>query len=200
MAARVVIAIVFDFEDTLVPDSTSQLLEGLGMDVDAFWRETVATLVRDGWDPALAYPHCCLSLREDGVPSGSLARQRPRRRALLRALTSSSRGGTPEVPHVRHASPNGSCPSKPDSGSRTALGANAAVLPPDPLRQVGQHDCADQGRYADHRPPRRAHRECTQAIQKGAKRHHQQERACVEAVPSAAAHRVSEAANTEHTQ
>ncbi len=48
MAARDVIAIVFDFDDTLVPDSTSQLLEGLGVDVDAFWRETVAPLVRDG--------------------------------------------------------------------------------------------------------------------------------------------------------
>ncbi len=29
VAARDVIAIVFDFDDTLVPDSTSQLLEGL---------------------------------------------------------------------------------------------------------------------------------------------------------------------------
>ena len=76
MAARDVIAIVFDFDDTLVPDSTSQLLEGLGVDVDAFWRETVATLVRDGWDPALAYLHRLLSLREDGLASGSLTRQR----------------------------------------------------------------------------------------------------------------------------
>ncbi len=76
VAARDVIAIVFGFDDTLVPYSTSQLLEGLGVAVDSFWRETVATLVRDGCDPALAYLHDCLPLREDGVPSGSLTRQR----------------------------------------------------------------------------------------------------------------------------
>ncbi len=57
MAARNVIAIGFDIDDTLVPDSTSQLLEGLGVDVDAFWRETVATVVRDGCNPARAYLH-----------------------------------------------------------------------------------------------------------------------------------------------
>jgi len=57
MAARNVIAIGFDIDDTLVPDSTSQLLDGLGVDVDAFWRETVATVVRDGCNPARAYLH-----------------------------------------------------------------------------------------------------------------------------------------------
>ncbi len=76
LSARDVIAVEFDLDDTLVPGSTSQRLEGLGVDVDTFWRETLATLVRDGWDPAGPYLHHFLSLREDGVPPGLLARQR----------------------------------------------------------------------------------------------------------------------------
>ena len=50
-----VIAVVFDFDDTLVPDSTTALLESRGVDARAFWSEVVPPLVDEGYDPPLAY-------------------------------------------------------------------------------------------------------------------------------------------------
>ena len=50
-----IIAVVFDFDDTLAPDSTSGLLNSLGIDVPAFWSQTVEPLIRTGWDPVPAY-------------------------------------------------------------------------------------------------------------------------------------------------
>ncbi|MBN4066707.1 hypothetical protein JYU14_01330 [Simkania negevensis] len=49
-----IIAIVFDFDDTLSPDSTSAFLASLGIDVPAFW-EDVNTLYQSHWDPIPAY-------------------------------------------------------------------------------------------------------------------------------------------------
>lgn len=50
------IAVVFDFDDTLAPDTTSGLLEWLGVaDVPAFWDQQVAPLTANGWDPVPAY-------------------------------------------------------------------------------------------------------------------------------------------------
>lgn len=50
------IAVVFDFDDTLAPDTTSGLLEWLGVaDVPAFWDQQVAPLTASGWDPVPAY-------------------------------------------------------------------------------------------------------------------------------------------------
>ena len=53
-----VIAMIFDFDDTLAPDSISHLLRRelrfTDEQVKAFWDETTA-LVTDGWDPPIAY-------------------------------------------------------------------------------------------------------------------------------------------------
>ena len=49
-----IIAITFDFDDTLAPDATSGLLEARGVDVDPFWLE-VKSLYQSGWDPVPAY-------------------------------------------------------------------------------------------------------------------------------------------------
>lgn len=49
------IAVIFDFDDTLGPDSTSSFLEAAGVDVRWFWRECVDELIRRGWDPIPAY-------------------------------------------------------------------------------------------------------------------------------------------------
>ena len=49
------VAVVFDFDDTLAPDSTSQLLAALGVDPHSFWRDQVEPLVEAGWDPVPAY-------------------------------------------------------------------------------------------------------------------------------------------------
>jgi hypothetical protein len=43
------IAIVFDFDDTLAPDSTSSYLESIGMNVHDFWKKKVQPLLEDFW-------------------------------------------------------------------------------------------------------------------------------------------------------
>jgi hypothetical protein len=49
------IAIVFDFDDTLAPDTTTSFLESLGVDVKEFWTKTVQKRIDAGWDPVPAY-------------------------------------------------------------------------------------------------------------------------------------------------
>jgi len=49
-----IIAVIFDFDDTLAPDSTSSFLERQGLDVKAFWK-SVEPLLKSGWDPVPAY-------------------------------------------------------------------------------------------------------------------------------------------------
>jgi hypothetical protein len=48
------IGVVFDFDDTLAPDSTSSFLEAHGLNVKRFWR-SVDPLLDEGWDPVPAY-------------------------------------------------------------------------------------------------------------------------------------------------
>lgn len=48
------IAIVFDFDDTLVPDTVDALLESLGIDALEFRQEKIRPLVDKGWDKILA--------------------------------------------------------------------------------------------------------------------------------------------------
>jgi haloacid dehalogenase-like hydrolase len=49
-----VIALVFDFDGTLGPDTITSLLIAQKADPDIFW-SSVAELVKDDWDPPLAY-------------------------------------------------------------------------------------------------------------------------------------------------
>ncbi|MCB0352478.1 MAG: haloacid dehalogenase-like hydrolase [Bdellovibrionales bacterium] len=51
---KIRIGLVFDFDDTLAPDSTSQLLERLEVDPHEHWKAH-AKLVKQGWDPIPAY-------------------------------------------------------------------------------------------------------------------------------------------------
>lgn len=48
------IAIVFDFDDTLVPDSFDSLLESCDIDANQFRQEKMQPLINDGWDEILA--------------------------------------------------------------------------------------------------------------------------------------------------
>ena len=48
------LAVVFDYDDTLAPDSYTQLLEHLGHERDAFNEKRVAPLEEDGWDHIMA--------------------------------------------------------------------------------------------------------------------------------------------------
>lgn len=63
-----IIAVIFDFDDTLAPDSTSSFLDILGVDVPKFWKEKVQPLVDSGWDPVPAYLYEIIQLSKDAIP------------------------------------------------------------------------------------------------------------------------------------
>ncbi|HAG83525.1 MAG TPA: haloacid dehalogenase-like hydrolase [Cyanobacteria bacterium UBA12227] len=48
------IALVFDFDDTLVPDTFDNLVESCGFDYKVFRKERVQPLIDNGWEPILA--------------------------------------------------------------------------------------------------------------------------------------------------
>jgi hypothetical protein len=54
MASQNIIAVIFDCDDTLCPDTITFLLQSYDIDAKLFWRE-VAGQVSAGWDPPLAY-------------------------------------------------------------------------------------------------------------------------------------------------
>jgi hypothetical protein len=60
------IAVIFDFDDTLAPDSTSGFLDQLGIDVKAFWGDRVMPLIAAGWDPVPAYLYAMIEVSNDG--------------------------------------------------------------------------------------------------------------------------------------
>ena len=70
------IAIVADCDDTLAPDTTGQLLRLCGVDSDDFFRNRSAPLVREGWDPSLAYMHEMIRLAQPSGPLSGLTRQK----------------------------------------------------------------------------------------------------------------------------
>ena len=70
-----VIAVIFDFDDTLLPDSTSALLQRHGLDPQDFWVRRVPALVSKGYDPPLAYLNLLLQETGSGKPLGELTNQ-----------------------------------------------------------------------------------------------------------------------------
>lgn len=61
-----VIALIFDFDDTLAPDSTSGFLESIGVDTQQFWSGRVDPLLAQDWDPVPAYLHEMIALSQRG--------------------------------------------------------------------------------------------------------------------------------------
>jgi len=57
--SRATIALVFDFDDTLAPDSTSKVLEAVGIEPQPFWRDHVE-LMAQGWDQVPAWMYMML--------------------------------------------------------------------------------------------------------------------------------------------
>jgi hypothetical protein len=53
-APQNVIALVFDFDDTLTDDSTTALLKVVGIDTKEFWGTKAKALLDAGWDPTPA--------------------------------------------------------------------------------------------------------------------------------------------------
>lgn len=66
------LALIFDFDDTLVPDSTTQFLKSKGIDTDKFWRQDAKALIERGYDPALAFLRLFLASVGPGMPLGLL--------------------------------------------------------------------------------------------------------------------------------
>lgn len=66
--AQNTIAVIFDFDDTLAPDSTSGFLHSLGLDVPSFWQNRVQPLIDEGWDPIPAYLYMMLKVSREEVP------------------------------------------------------------------------------------------------------------------------------------
>lgn len=72
-----VIALIFDFDDTLIPDSTSSLLEEYSLDPEKFWNEEVRGLVNDGFEPTHAFltnfiKHCNTGQKLHGISDKEL--------------------------------------------------------------------------------------------------------------------------------
>src|SRR5690606_37863884 len=71
-----VVALVFDFDDTLAPDSTTGFLEHIGVDTAAFWKEDVGRLLEhEDWDPVPAYLYRMIELSRSGS-HGAITRER----------------------------------------------------------------------------------------------------------------------------
>ncbi|MFI5450258.1 MAG: hypothetical protein ACHQ03_10910 [Candidatus Bathyarchaeia archaeon] len=67
-----VIAVIFDFDDTIVPDSTTELLRNHGINPDDFWLKEVRALIDSGYDPTHAYLKHLLDLVGKDRPLGQL--------------------------------------------------------------------------------------------------------------------------------
>lgn len=50
-----IIGIIFDYDDTIMPDTTTQLLKSYGVDTKTFWNVDFKKLINEGWNPANAY-------------------------------------------------------------------------------------------------------------------------------------------------
>lgn len=68
-----VLAVVFDFDDTLLPDSTTALLRSAGIDTTEFWNIKAPRLLDEGFDFTLAYLHLLLELVGKNKPLGVLS-------------------------------------------------------------------------------------------------------------------------------
>lgn len=77
-APQNIIAVVFDFDDTLTDDSTTALIRRAGIDASDFWSNKAQSLLDAGWDPTPAYLKLLLDNVGDGKPLGKLTNQRLR--------------------------------------------------------------------------------------------------------------------------
>jgi hypothetical protein len=71
-----IVAVIFDFDDTLLPDSTTKLLKAHGIDTDFFWSKQARDLILQGYDPPAAYLNLMLNNTGEGKPLGSLTNQK----------------------------------------------------------------------------------------------------------------------------
>lgn len=89
-----VLALIFDFDDTLVPDSTTLFLESKGVDAHDLWTREVPGLVADGYDPTLAWLRLFLDRVGPGEPLGTVSNEELK--AFGRSLDERYYEGLPE--------------------------------------------------------------------------------------------------------
>ena len=77
-APQNIIALVFDFDDTLTDESTSALLQSAGIDTAKFWQKKAKTLLEEGWAPTPAYLKLLLDNVGPHKPLGKLTNQKLR--------------------------------------------------------------------------------------------------------------------------
>jgi phosphoserine phosphatase len=77
-APQNIIAVVFDFDDTLTDDSTTALIKSVGLDPKEFWGIKAQALIEAGWDPTPAYLKLLLDNVGNGKPLGKLTNARLR--------------------------------------------------------------------------------------------------------------------------
>ncbi len=65
-AAR--IGVLFDFDGTLAPDSTTGFLASLGVDTATFWEQCDRLIAESGFDPIPVYLQKMIELARDGIP------------------------------------------------------------------------------------------------------------------------------------
>jgi hypothetical protein len=70
------LAVIADCDDTLAPDTTGQLLNACGLDSAEFYRERSTRLVKEGWDPVLAYMFEIYNADQRGEIEPPLTRER----------------------------------------------------------------------------------------------------------------------------
>ena len=73
------VEVVFEFDDTLVPDSTSLLLEHHGIDPKKFWTEDLEAAVQRGYEPTLGFLRLLLDNVGNGKPLGLLTNEQLQR-------------------------------------------------------------------------------------------------------------------------
>lgn len=73
---KTTIGLIFDFDDTLVPDSTTSFLDKLGVDVEPFWQETNTELLGSGWDPIPAYLYKLIEFSKSDHEGAPITREK----------------------------------------------------------------------------------------------------------------------------
>jgi phosphoserine phosphatase len=69
------LAVIFDFDDTLVPDSTTAFLASRGIDTEDFWGQEARKRLESGYDPPLHYLQLMLAKTASGQPLAGLSVQ-----------------------------------------------------------------------------------------------------------------------------
>lgn len=69
-AEEATLALIFDFDDTIAPDTTTKLLTQNGIDAEQFWKEEFVSRIEDGYDPTVAYLSAIIDKTKNSELSG----------------------------------------------------------------------------------------------------------------------------------